>query len=95
MHVMIRCHDNQGSASLRQNNRPEHLDYLRSLGPKLAFAGPLLDSEGGSIGSLLIVDVDGIDAANELADGDPFAKVGVFASREVVPVKPVIGTWLD
>ena len=46
-------------------------------------AGPFLDDQDRMIGSLLIVDVPDEAAAKRFADGDPFAKAGLFASTEI------------
>jgi uncharacterized protein YciI len=80
------CTDKPNSLDLRLANRPEHLSYLKGLGPTLVFAGPFTEADGETMnGSLVVVEAASREAAKEIADGDPFAKAGVFASVEVRP----------
>lgn len=80
------CTDKPDSLALRQANRPEHLDYLQSLGATLVFAGPFLEPmEETMNGSLIVVEAISLEAARRIAAGDPFAKAGLFASVEIRP----------
>lgn len=86
----IECTDKLGGLEIRQANRPAHLDYLNTLGTKIAFAGPFLNDEGNPTGSLLMVRCNDIHAAREIADNDPYAKAGLFQSVTVRAWKWVI-----
>jgi len=80
------CTDKPNSLDLRLANRPNHIAYLKSLGPTLVFAGPFTEADGKTMnGSLVVVEAESREAAQQLADGDPFAKAGVFASVEIRP----------
>jgi len=80
------CTDKPNSLDLRLANRPDHIAYLKSLGPTLVFAGPFTEADGKTMnGSLVVVEAESREAAQQLADGDPFAKAGVFASVEIRP----------
>jgi uncharacterized protein len=80
------CKDRADALPLRLANRPDHLAYLESLGDRLRCAGALLAAEGGDpCGSLLVVEAGSLADAQAIADGDPFSKVGVFASVEIKP----------
>jgi uncharacterized protein YciI len=80
------CTDKPDSLALRQANRPEHLDYLESLGTTLVLAGPFLDPASETMtGSLIVVEAMSLEAAGRIAAGDPFAKAGLFASVEIRP----------
>jgi uncharacterized protein YciI len=80
------CKDRANALSDRLANRPEHLAYLESLGDRLRCAGALLASERGDpCGSLLVVEAGSIAEAQAIAEGDPFAKAGVFESVEIKP----------
>jgi uncharacterized protein len=82
------CTDKPGALPIRKEKRPEHLAYLKSLGDTLKFAGPFTAEDGETMnGSLVVVEADSIGAARAIADGDPFAKAGVFASVEIRPWK--------
>ena len=90
MFVALIAHDKAGALSIRQENRPDHLAYLKST-DVVAQAGPLLDAEGGMIGSLIILDVPDMAAAEEWAAGDPYAKAGLFESVTLTHWNRVIG----
>lgn len=90
MFVALIAKDKPGALNVRADNRPAHLDYLKST-DLVAQAGPLLDADGGMIGSLIILDVADIVTAQEWADSDPYAKAGLFASVELIHWNRVIG----
>lgn len=83
----ILCTDKPGALQLRLDTRPEHVAHLNRLNEegKLAFAGPFLDADGKPNGSLVVVKADSIEAARELAEADPYAKAGLFATVDVKP----------
>lgn len=90
MFVALIAKDKPGALNVRADNRPAHLDYLKST-DLVAQAGPLLDADGGMIGSLIILDVADMVTAQEWADSDPYAKAGLFASVELIHWNRVIG----
>ncbi|PRD44455.1 hypothetical protein C5748_07750 [Phyllobacterium phragmitis] len=81
----ILCNDKPDHLQLRLDTRPAHLDYLKNLGERLKFAGPFLDNDGKPNGSLVVVEVDHMDAAKAIAARDPYAKAGLFASVDIRP----------
>ena len=50
----------------------------------------MLDGAEQMIGSLVILDVENMQAAQDWAKSDPYAKAGLFASADLVPWKKVI-----
>ncbi|SPJ26976.1 YciI family protein [Falsiruegeria mediterranea] len=88
MLIALIAKDKAGALQTRLDNRPAHVDYLKSTGV-VSQAGPLLDGEG-MIGSLVILDVEDMAAAQDWADNDPYAKAGLFESVELIPWKKVI-----
>lgn len=81
------CKDKPGHLQVRLDNRPAHVEFLNGLNAKggLAFAGPFLDGDGKPNGSLVVVEVADLAAAQALAESDPYAKAGLF---EAVDIKP-------
>lgn len=80
------CTDKPGGLAIRKANRPEHLAYLESLGDTLLFAGPFTEEDGQTMnGSLIVIDAESLRDARAIADGDPFAKAGLFESVEIRP----------
>ena len=89
MLVALICKDKPGHLDIRKANRDAHLGYIDETGV-VAMAGPFI--EGGEMcGSLVVLDVPNIDAAQSWADGDPYAKAGLFDSVELIEWKKVIG----
>jgi uncharacterized protein len=86
------CLDKPNNLQARLDNRPTHLDYLASLKTKLKIAGPFLAADNQTpIGSMLIYDTADEKEARSLADNDPFAKAGVFASIDIKPWRQGFG----
>ena len=80
------CTDKPNSLAIRRAKRPEHVAYLKSLGDTLKLAGPFTETDGESMnGSLIVVEAASLQAAKEIAAGDPYAKAGLFASVEIRP----------
>lgn len=77
------CTDKPNSLDLRLSTRPVHVDYLNSLGSKLRSAGPFTDDAGQPNGSLVIIEAADRAEAKAIADADPYAKAGLFASVEI------------
>ncbi|MFD2741537.1 YciI family protein [Sulfitobacter aestuarii] len=90
MLVALIARDKPGAQEIRSANRPAHLDYLKA-SDHVAQAGPLLDAEGGMIGSLLILDVPDMAVARDWAANDPYAAAGLFSDVQLVEWKRVIG----
>ena len=88
----IICNDKPGGLAIRKDRRPEHLAYLKGLGETLKFAGPFVAEDLETMnGSLIVVEAPSLQDARSLAEGDPFAKAGVFASVEIRPWRWTIG----
>ena len=90
MLIALIARDKTGALEIRKANREAHLAYIESTGV-VNQAGPLLDDAGQMIGSLVILDVADMAAAQSWADGDPYAKAGLFESVELIAWKRVIG----
>jgi uncharacterized protein len=80
------CTDKPNSLSLRKAKRPEHVAYLQSLGDIVVLAGPFTEADGETMnGSLIVIDAASLEAAREIAAGDPYAAAGLFAAVEIRP----------
>jgi len=89
MLIALIARDKPGALQTRLDNRSAHLAYIEETGV-VSQAGPLLDGDA-MIGSLVILDVEDLAAAQNWADNDPYAKAGLFQSVELIPWKKVIG----
>ena len=77
MRIAVICTDKEGAIETRKANRDARLAYLKSTGV-VEQAGPFLDATGIMCGSLLILDVADMAAAQDWAENDPYAKAGLF-----------------
>jgi len=89
MRVALICIDKAGALQVRLDNRAAHLDYIAATGV-VEMAGPFLDG-GAMMGSLVVLDVDDLAAAQAWAAGDPYAQAGLFAAVDIREWKRVIG----
>lgn len=90
MFYALMARDKAGALEVRKANRDAHLAYIKDTGV-VAQAGPLLDADGQMCGSLVILDVADQAAADQWAEGDPYAKAGLFESVSISPWNRVIG----
>ncbi|MEL6452892.1 MAG: YciI family protein [Pseudomonadota bacterium] len=86
----LMAHDKDGALDVRMENRPAHLAYLDSTGV-VTQAGPFLDADGNPCGSLIVLDVADMAAAQAWADADPYAQAGLFRDVQIMAWKQVIG----
>ena len=89
MRVALICIDKAGALQTRLDNRSAHLAHIETSGV-VEMAGPFLDN-GAMVGSLIILDVADLAAAQAWADADPYAQAGLFQSVQIRELKKVIG----
>lgn len=89
MRVALICIDKPGHLAVRQENRAAHLAHIEASGV-VEMAGPFLDG-GAMCGSLVVLNVETLEAAREWAAADPYAKAGLFQSVDIREWKKVIG----
>jgi len=90
MRYAIIAHDRPTALQIRLDNRAAHLNYVETTGV-VEEAGPFLDGAGQMCGSLLILKVDTMQAAQDWAAGDPYAQADLFQTVSIQPWKKVIG----
>lgn len=98
MYYAIISEDVPNSLPLRLSVRPQHIARLEALNEagRLLIAGPhpATDSENpgeaGFTGSLVVASFDSLEAAQDWADSDPYAGVGVYQRVVVKPFKKVL-----
>lgn len=89
MLIALIAKDKDGALETRKENRAAHLAYIEETGV-VAQAGPLLSDAGEMCGSLVILDVENMTAAQDWAANDPYAKAGLFADVQLIEWKRVI-----
>ena len=90
MRYALMTKDKPGALQIRLDNRDAHLAYIKMTGV-VEMAGPCLDDNEQMSGSLIILEVDDMAAAQKWADNDPYAKAGLFESVTLRAWKKVIG----
>lgn len=90
MLFVIHCRDKKDHLTVRQENRPAHVEYLKSFGDSLLAAGPLLDDGEQMCGSVVIIDVADKAAAENFAANDPYAKADLFEKVTIDRWKKVL-----
>jgi uncharacterized protein YciI len=96
MLYMILAHDKPDSLTVRTENRPAHLEYLKDAGDRLKLAGPILSpgDDPQPVGSMIVIDAASEMAVRLFAENDPYATAGLFANVEIKPWKGVVGAWV-
>ncbi|MBS8271712.1 hypothetical protein C7964_10113 [Loktanella sp. PT4BL] len=90
MRFALMTKDKPGALQTRMDNREAHLAYIAETGV-VEMAGPVLDDDGQMCGSLIVLDVEDMAAAQAWADNDPYAKAGLFEAVTLRAWKKVIG----
>lgn len=88
---LINARDKANSLELRKAVRGAHLDYARQIMDRIQVAGPVLNHAGEMAGSTLIIEFDSLEAAQDWAANDPYAKAGLFETVEVTAFKWLLG----
>jgi uncharacterized protein YciI len=80
--------DRIDAPGLRLATRPDHIEYLKGLGSRIAFAGPFLAADGKTpVGSPVIFEAENQVEAEALAAADPFCTAGLFATVTISPFR--------
>ncbi|MCW8916840.1 MAG: YciI family protein [Magnetovibrio sp.] len=88
----IFCTDKPNHLSVRMDNRPAHVEHLKSQGDRLIFAGPTFADDNETMnGSLIVLEVENKTEADAFCAADPYAKAGLFDSVIIRPWNKVLG----
>jgi hypothetical protein len=90
MLYVIHCFDKHDHLHLRQQIRPEHVDYLKGFGSRIWCAGPTLNEAGEMNGSMIILECANRSEAEDFAANDPYAKGGLFREVQIQAWKKVL-----
>ncbi len=90
MLFVLYCRDRRDAGSLRQTNRPAHLEWAKGQ-TGIRMAGPLLDDDEQMIGSLFVIEAENRGAIEQLHASDPYVKAGLFERVEIHPFRWLLG----
>lgn len=79
-----------GSA-IRAATREAHLAFLGSHPGVVKVGGPFLDETGAMTGSMLVVDLEDMAAAQAFHEADPYKAAGLFETASIRPWKATVG----
>lgn len=82
--------DKDGALQTRLDNRDAHIAYLKETGV-VKMAGPFLSEAGEMNGSLIVLEVENLNAAKAWAENDPYSKADLFQDVQIREWKKVIG----
>ena len=86
------CIDKPNALELRMATREAHFAYANGFpAGTIRLGGPFLDEQGGMAGSLIIVDVADLAAAEAFSQNDPYRKAGLFERVEIRPWRVTFG----
>jgi uncharacterized protein len=86
----IVCYDRPDSASLRNEHRAAHVEFLGKHANAIVFGGPLKNTpDGPSTGAIIVVNCATREEAEAFIKGDPFQRHGVYESVAVRAFKQV------
>jgi uncharacterized protein YciI len=87
MYFLMIARDRPGLLEVRLATRPAHKAYLREPGlpGRCVMGAPLADDDEATMkGTFLVIEAPNRAAAEAFADGDPYAKAGLFEAREII-----------
>ncbi|MDO6590377.1 YciI family protein [Loktanella sp. D2R18] len=90
MRFALMTTDKPGALQVRLDNRDAHLAYIADTGV-VEMAGPFLDDSDQMCGSLIVLEVADLAAAQAWADNDPYAIAGLFSDVRIQAWKKVVG----
>lgn len=89
-HFLVISHDNPGMLDIRKSERDAHLAYVKTGGDGVlrVLVGSPLGRETMN-GTWMVVEAESEDKVHAFNAADPYAKAGLFASREILPIHAV------
>lgn len=90
-HYVLTCLDHPGALERRLATREAHLAYIADNADIVKLGGPLLDAHGQPNGSLIILEVEDVQAAEAFAHKDPYRKANVFERVDIRPLRVTVG----
>ena len=85
MHFLFIGRDKENRAEARAKTRDLHRAYIwrKDLRARLMLGSPVVE-EGKMVGSMLLLDAPDLAAAEAYLDGDPYNRVDLFGTRQIL-----------
>lgn len=78
-----------GGAEIRRRTRAAHLEYLTAHQQVFKYGGPLLGTDGKTMGSLMIVDLPDQAVLDEFLRTEPYCTSGLYEATIIRPSRQV------
>lgn len=75
--------DKGDASEQRKAARPLHKEYVKGIADKIVDAGAVLRCDGEVASTVLIIEVESLEEAEQIAARDPYVESNIFASRIV------------
>ncbi len=75
--------DHEEKKNIREKTRPDHLKFISENSDKVILAGPFVDDQGDSIGSLYMISVPSEDEAWKFINSDPYSDANLFKDIQI------------
>jgi hypothetical protein len=84
-YFLLLCEDKPNHLQVRLDTRASHLAYIDQHAEAVLLAGPMLGDDQKPVGSMLLLEVEDLKAAEHFAENDPYAQAGLFADVHIRP----------
>jgi len=94
MLFIIHALDKPGHLQVRMDNRPAHLEWVKSFADRVRVAGPMLGDDGETpVGSCFIMEGDSVAELEMHFAQDPYVIAGLFEQVSIMPYRALFGDW--
>ncbi|MEO9634569.1 MAG: YciI family protein [Parasphingorhabdus sp.] len=90
----IYCVDKPDTAQKRLDARDAHFAHIEATLANFCIAGPLLDDQGVTIGSLLVVKAETATEARAFLEADPYFDSDIWADVRITQFVAAAGDWI-
>jgi len=90
----IYCTDKSDTAQRRVDARDAHFKHIEKTLENFLIAGPMLNEDDVTIGSLLIVKAEDVADARRQLEADPYFAADIWADIRIAEFMPAAGDWI-
>ena len=97
IYIAVYCRDKKGEHAQKERERllEEHLNYVKTIADKVAFAGPVFGDDCKTIvGSLLIYNSDDLEKARGWFQGDPYYSADIWDVAHINFMRGAMGSLI-
>ena len=84
--------DGPKGLDIRKTTRPAHLEWIKSLGPRVKLAGPIFKDDGATpMGSIIYIEAASLEEAQRIYAEDPYRKANLWDRIDIRAFMVVTG----